>query len=286
MTGLRSRYRRAGVDRNEVDRDPGVVEHLRQQPERRAWIVLDDQNPHVALSLILSTKPRKPDRNALYFEKRTIVEEGNAMFRINRRKFLIGGASTLALPVAARAEGEAAEPPVGDNGLHVQPWFHESFLDMADDLSEAKAEGKHLAVIFEQRGCPYCREMHRVNLARPEIADYIKEHYYVVQLDLWGSREVTDFDGEALEERALARKWRVTYTPTIAFFSNEADLASKQDGRDLETARMPGYFKPYHFLSMFEYVAEGHWKTEHFQKFIQAKFDKLKEEGKSPDIWN
>ncbi|MCW2308102.1 thioredoxin family protein [Rhodobium gokarnense] len=187
--------------------------------------------------------------------------------------------------VAAGIAEDMPEPKVGDNGLHTQSWFHESFLDMADDLAEAKAEGKHLAVIFEQRGCPYCREMHRVNLTRPSIVDYLKEHYYVVQLDLWGSREVTDFDGEAMEERALARKWRITYTPTISFFSNEVDLSSGDDGRDLETARMPGYFKPFHFLSMFQYVAEGDWKEEHFQKFIQAKFDELKEAGKTPEVW-
>ena len=69
-------------------------------------------------------------------------------------------------------------------------------------------------VLFEQRGCPYCKELHAVNFARSEITDYIREHFMVVQLDLWGSREVTDFDGEAMEERALAGKWRVNFTPT------------------------------------------------------------------------
>lgn len=207
------------------------------------------------------------------------------MSGLSRRRFLIGGAGALAMPALPTVAGAATEATVGDNGLFTQPWFHESFLDLAEDMAEAKDAGKHLAIIFEQRGCPYCREMHRVNLAREEITDYIKQHFMVLQLDLWGSREVTDFDGETLEERALARKWRVTYTPTISFFSNEIDLASKQDGRDLETARMPGYFKPYHFVSMFEYVAGGHWKKEHFQKYIQAKFDELKERGKSPEIW-
>lgn len=207
------------------------------------------------------------------------------MNRLDRRQFLIGSAGLAAASAVTTPAIAATEAVVADNGLYTQSWFHESFLDLAEDLTEAKAEGKHLAIIFEQRGCPYCREMHRVNLARKEISEYIQKNFMVLQFDLWGSREVTDFDGEVMEERALARKWRVTYTPTISFFSNEIDLSKKEDGRDLETARMPGYFKPYHFASMFEYVAGGHWKKEHFQKFIQAKFEELKAQGKSPDIW-
>ena len=71
------------------------------------------------------------------------------------------------------------EPEVGDNGLHTQPWFLDSFLELADDLSEAAGEGKKFAVIWEQRGCPYCREMHRVNLADERIKKYITENYSV-----------------------------------------------------------------------------------------------------------
>ncbi len=178
----------------------------------------------------------------------------------------------------------AGEPEVGDNGLHIQPWFNQSFLELGEDHAEAAGADKDLAVIFEQRGCPYCREMHRVNFAKPEIADYVKANFLVDQLDMWGSREVTDFDGEAMEERALARRWGVVYTPTIVFFSREAKVAGKS-GKDTETSRMPGYFKPFHFLTMFEYVHEGHWKDMHFQKYIQAKVEKRRERGAATPVW-
>ncbi|PLX36118.1 MAG: thioredoxin [Hyphomicrobiales bacterium] len=204
------------------------------------------------------------------------------MINLNRRGFMLGAAAgaaagTLAAPSLVKAAGEGE---VGPNGLHVQPWFHESFLDMAEDFEEAKAAGKDFAVIFEQRGCPYCREMHVKNFAIPEIADYIKNNFVVVQLDMWGSRETTDFDGETMEERDLARKWGVMYTPSISFFSREADVAGKS-GKDAETVRMPGYFKPFHFISMHEFVHEGHWKDTHFQKYIQAKVMKQRESGGS-----
>ena len=190
-------------------------------------------------------------------------------------------ALVLVFPSATSA-GEAVEGP---NGLYVQDWFHESFLDMFEDLSEAAEDGKHLAILWEQRGCPYCREMHAVNLADEEIRGYIQENFTVIQLDMWGSREVTDFDGEALEERALARKWGVHFTPTIMFFSDDPALVAGKSARDAEVMRMPGYFRPYHFISMFEYVRGAHYEEIGFQKFIQARFDRLKEEGKEPKVW-
>lgn len=40
-------------------------------------------------------------------------------------------------------------------------------------------------------------------LARAEIADCIDAHFFVGQLDLWGARVVTDFDGGELEARGI-----------------------------------------------------------------------------------
>ena len=121
----------------------------------------------------------------------------------DRRRVLltgIGAATALLLPSSLRA----AEPEMGDNGLHIQDWFVESFLDLQEDLTSAAENGKHFAVLWEQRGCPYCRELHAVNLSRPKIISYLQDNFDILQLDLWGSRAVKDFDGEELEERALA----------------------------------------------------------------------------------
>jgi thioredoxin-related protein len=198
---------------------------------------------------------------------------------------LLSVSAMVLVPRSAPVAGEAGEAVEGPNGLYVQDWFHESFLDMSEDLAEAAEQGKHLAILWEQRGCPYCREMHAVNLADDEIRGYIQENFVVLQLDMWGSREVTDFDGEALEERAMARKWGVHFTPTIMFFSDDPASVAGKPANDGEVMRMPGYFKPYHFVSMFEYVRGAHYENIGFQKFIQARFDRLKEEGKKPKVW-
>ena len=126
--------------------------------------------------------------------------------------------------------------------------------------------------------------MHEVNLARPDIASYVSENFGAVRVNIWGSKTVTDFDGEELEERKLARKWGVSFTPTLSFFG--MGEPEEKSGRDLEVARMPGYFKPFHFLSMFEYVRQGAYKDLDFQNFLHDKVAKLEAQGVKVDIWN
>lgn len=204
------------------------------------------------------------------------------MLRLLRLVFSVLAVAVLG--AAASAEDLLPEPKLGDNGLHVQDWFVNSFLDIGEDLADARAEDKGLVVIFEQAGCPYCREMHRVNLRRPDIVELIRANFNVVQLDLRGARETVDTDGEALAERDLARKWGVAFTPTLLFFARDADPAGKP-ANTAAAAVMPGYFKPFHFASMFDYVASGAYKTAHFQDYIVERRERLREEGKDVTLW-
>lgn len=177
--------------------------------------------------------------------------------------------STLQSVAVRVASAETATPVLKDDGLYEQPWFLQSFLDLREDLAEATAEGKRFAIIWELKGCPYCRETHLVNFADPEIREYVRDNFVILQLNLLGAREVTDFDGEVLEERALARKHGIAFTPTVQFFPAEMEATTPPSGR-LEIARMPGYFKPPHFLAMFQYVREKSYATMDFREFLKS----------------
>ncbi len=206
--------------------------------------------------------------------------------KLTRRTALTGiAAAGAAAVLPSRGLQAVTTPEVGDNGLHTQDWFFESFMDFGDDLEELAGQNKHLAVLFEQRGCPYCREMHRVNFARDEIVSYIKENFGVIQIDLWGSRAVTDFDGKEMEERALALRWRAIFTPTMVFFPKDIALVKGKKGVDGEIFRMPGYFKPFHFISILEFVNKGYYRTDNFQRYLQGRFAELRKKGINPEVW-
>ena len=141
---------------------------------------------------------------------------------------------------------------------------------MGEDMADAHANGKRFVVFWELKGCPYCKETHRVNLAQPKILDFVKSNFNVLQLNIIGSRIVTDFDGEELSEKDLAKKWQVRFTPTIQFFDDDADAAMGKSGRESEVARIPGYFKPGHFLAMFEYVEQKAYDKQKFHEYVRA----------------
>src|SRR5688572_22986831 len=135
--------------------------------------------------------------------------------KATRRQLMAAGAGLAVNLLGGRVR---AEPVLTEDGLYRQPWFLESFLELADDLAAAANSGKRFAVMWELRGCPYCRETHLVTFARADIADYIKANFDILQLNTIGSRKVTDFDGAEISEKALAAKYGVRFTPTIQFF--------------------------------------------------------------------
>ena len=173
------------------------------------------------------------------------------------RLIAFAAALLLALP-AAGAE-------LGDDGLHKTSWMRDTFKDLREDLDEANAEGKRIALFFEQRGCVYCTKMHEEVFPRPDIAAYIDENYFVVQLNLHGDIEVTDFDGETLTEKQMARKWGVLFTPTIMFLPEQVpeDVAAPQAA----VAQMPGAFGPGTTIDMFTWVAEKRYEIENGEDF-------------------
>lgn len=196
--------------------------------------------------------------------------------------FAIAG---LLLATGAPAEDRLPEPKLGDNGLHIQSWFHEGFLELEDDLATAADEGKDLLILVEQPGCPYCREMHQVNLRIPQIVEYIQENFQVVQLDMRGSREVTDMDGTATEERTLVRDWGVNFTPTLIFVPKEA-IDGSGNAKERAVMVMPGYFKPFHFDTMMHFIADDSYRNGgDFQRYLDDRAATLRAEGKDVDIW-
>ncbi len=184
---------------------------------------------------------------------------------------------------ASASESATHLPPVevGDDGLHKQPWFLESFLDLREDLAEAQGAGKRFAVIWEQKGCPYCADVHTKNFTIEPVNRYVRDNFVMVQLNLWGDREVTDFDGEVLPEKELARKWGVVFTPTVHFFVEQHELQPDRAGNKQLASVMPGYFRPFHFISMFEFVRERRYEKQHFQKYIAEKVQAYREQGKA-----
>lgn len=186
---------------------------------------------------------------------------------LSRRLLLTGSAASALAAVPGRARAEAI---LTEDGIYRQPWFLDSLLELADDLAAASEKKKRLAIMWELRGCPYCKETHLVNFAKPEISAFIQQHFEVLQLNLIGSREVVDFDGEKLSEKRLAQKYDVRYTPTFQFFPETAAALAGRKPREREVARAQGYMPPQQFLAMFRYVSERAYEKGSLRDYLKA----------------
>lgn len=177
------------------------------------------------------------------------------------------------MPPLAGPEEPRVEPKLGQDGIYHQDWFVQSFLNLREDHAEAKAAGKRFAVFFEQRGCIYCTKMHKEVLSLRYINDYVRENFQIVQLDLWGSREVTDFDGKVLPEKELAERWGILFTPTVVFFQDDLPAGATW-GKDLEVARMQLGMGPGTFYDMFVWIrTKTYEKDRNFQRFHVERYN-------------
>ena len=182
------------------------------------------------------------------------------------RRSLLAGAAALLSPLQALA----SELKLNDDGLYTKPWFLESLLDLNDDLKDATDKGKRLVIMWELKGCPYCKKIHEINLADPAIETFIKDKFELLQLNIVGAREVMDFDGERLTEKAFARKYGVRATPTFQFFPERADGLAKKSPAEREVARWQGYMEPKPFTAMFRFVADKAYDSTSLMDYLKS----------------
>lgn len=187
---------------------------------------------------------------------------------------VLTSATGAELPPPIGPAEPAAEPIKGEDGIYHQPWFNNaSFLDLREDFEEARAAGKRFAIIFEQRGCIYCVKMHTEVFAQRYINDYVRENFAILQFDMWGAREVTDFDGTKLQEKKLAERWGVMFTPTIIFFKDDLSGLDGQWGQPLEVTRMNLGIGAGTFYDMFVWVRHKIYEQDrNFQRFHLARY--------------
>jgi len=160
------------------------------------------------------------------------------------RLLLLGGALLATVAI------QAAEPQRGTfSGAAetVYPaWFKASFLDFEEDIAAAAAAGRRYLLFVHQAGCPYCNRMVEVNLAQKDIEETMRKHLDVVELNMWGDREVVTVDGQSFTEKNFARALNVQFTPTLIFFDEQGKVA----------LRLNGYIPPAEFRVALDYVTQ------------------------------
>ncbi len=152
--------------------------------------------------------------------------------------------------------------------IQVPPWFKISFLDLRDDLKEATAAKKRVMLYFGQNGCPYCKRLMEVDFRSPEIVAKTRSHFDVIEINILGSREVTDTRGAVATEKAFARALKVGYTPTLVVLDERGGILT----------RINGYYPPPAFSAALDYVIDGAYRREpDLQRYLKSRGDAASE---------
>ncbi|MHB1077508.1 thioredoxin family protein, partial [Thiobacillus sp.] len=76
-------------------------------------------------------------------------------------------------------------------------WFKASFLSLRDDIAEAQSRNRRVMILFTQDGCPYCHALVERNLSQKNIETYLRKHFDVIAINMWGDREVVGLDNRS-----------------------------------------------------------------------------------------
>ena len=173
--------------------------------------------------------------------------------------FLIKGLLLVTLAAAPMTVIAATPSSPSPHAIDIPPWFRETFLDFREDVRDAAKEGRRLLLYFGQDGCPYCRELMRVNFGDKTLADKTRRHFHAIAINIWGDREVTWTDGTARSEKAFAAFLKVQFTPTLLFL----------DEKGAVVLRLNGYYPPHKFQAALDFVAGKQAKEISFAEYLQ-----------------
>ncbi len=163
-------------------------------------------------------------------------------------------------------------PEPASGKLHQDP----SFLRAPYDLTaKARKDEKYLMVMFEQKQCRACDELHNDIFQRPRTRAELK-HVDTVLLDMWADTPVVTPAGKSTTASAWASKLNIKYAPTTVFFDQSGN----------EVFRMEAYLKAFHVQGAMAYVYSGAYRTQpNFQRFLQARRAELEKQGEHVDLW-
>ena len=167
----------------------------------------------------------------------------------------------------------------GGSNHNMPEWFKESFMDMSEDVEEAKESGKHVMLFMTLKFCPYCTKMLKQNFIEgAKLQPYIQENFDVIGIDIKGSKEIAVNEDLTLTEKEYAKHLNVQYTPTIVFLNQSNEVV----------VRINGYRSSENFKYILDFVKNKEYKnmklTEYIEKVKNKTFYTLKENKIFKDI--
>lgn len=203
----------------------------------------------------------------LFFnEKRKTVFRANGYYAPEKFVALldyIGGRQEKTLSYQAYVQKVNPQPASGK--LHTDT----TSIGSPADLSALVGNGRPTLVMFEQKQCAPCDELHLDILKREESKKQLAR-FDVAVVDMWSGNKLKRPDGKRTSVRQWADDLDIKYAPSMVYFDDKGE----------EVFRAEAYLKSFHTQSVMDYVSSGAYlKQKNFQRFVDARADHLREQG-------
>ncbi|MCU7940291.1 MAG: thioredoxin fold domain-containing protein [gamma proteobacterium symbiont of Bathyaustriella thionipta] len=158
----------------------------------------------------------------------------------------------------------------------------EDFIDKSKDLASLiKNSNKPALVLFEQQNCSECDELHGDIFRRLPVYKQLQQ-FSVAQIDINSNDKITTPYGQLMTKKQFAESLNIQYTPSLLFYDNNAVSSAQR-----LVFRSEGYLKGFHIQALFDYILSGAYNSEpEFQRFVQRRADKMREEGIKVELWD
>lgn len=174
-------------------------------------------------------------------------------------------AACVGFAVTAQATDSDSRGRLVGGVMHPVPdWFKESFLEIAEDVDEASAAGRHVMLFFELNGCPYCDRMLQESFETEPLASYIQANFDVIAINIQGDRMVAFNEEISVSEKRLSEILKVYSTPALLFLNDKNETV----------ARVNGYRAPERFKQVLEFVATEAYRSTGLADYLQAELDR------------
>lgn len=202
-------------------------------------------------------------------------EKGETIFRANGYyppekfklllSYIIDRQESL-LPFREYLAGKALQRSSGK--LHVKEGYLTRNL-------QRRGGDKPLLVLFEQKDCVACDELHGDIFRRWEIIKLLKQ-FDVALVDIWSKGNVTTPAGEVLAVQEWLKRLNLNYTPSMLFF----------DDQGVERFRADAYLRAFHTAASLEYVTSKAYLTQpEFQRYVEARAEEIRAAGGVVELW-
>jgi thioredoxin-related protein len=179
--------------------------------------------------------------------------------------------------VGQRKEGEmdfraflADNAPAASKGVLHQD---DSYLQAPYRLAQRSGD-RPLLVLFEQKDCAACDELHE-DILRREESRALLERFDVALLDMWADTPVQTPDGRQTTAAEWSRSLNIQYAPTLVMFDRHGG----------EVFRTEAYLKAFHVQSSLDYVLSGAYREQpSFQRYISKRAEALEAQGVHIDL--